>query len=205
MIQLLLRQQKQQQMNIYNLIGKLLDEIESKEQDSIWEEYLNDKNFPLDKIQKVLVVPYLEINGKIKLMSVLNRRFNEWGFICGTIERKETYIQAAKRELYEETKKMINIDMNKTNHYSFDIYEDSQLSHINNKRRYTVVLIDVSHHKHNIVNIENAFEKIKIKGREYNENRRLQLKTPTELFINKRVWPLMRKIVKRPEFQQIVG
>lgn len=192
-------------MNIYNLIGNLLNEIESKQEDKFWEKYLKEQELPLFKIRKVLVVPYLISGRKSKYLTVLNKKFNEWGFICGTVEKNETYLDAAKRELYEETKKKVNIDISRTNHQAFDIYET--IEHYNKlyKKKYTIVMVDVSNYKTNMEILEDTFSSVSIQGKEYNENSKLEFKTSYELCANRKTWALMKKIVNRKDFQQIVG
>tara|TARA_R110002050_G_scaffold262149_2_gene402329 strand:+ start:162 stop:569 length:408 start_codon:yes stop_codon:yes gene_type:complete len=47
-----------------------------------------------------MIIPYVS-DGRAIL--VQDKRTNEWGFICGGVKREEKYIEAAVRELNEET------------------------------------------------------------------------------------------------------
>lgn len=182
------------------LVGKLLREIDSLKEDLKWLNRINKMKSQTDKKEKVLVVPYIEENNSIKVMSVLNRRYNEWGFISGTIEYRETYMQAAQRELYEESKKAICIDIRNKEHYSFYVFGE----YIDSRKRifhtkYNVVLIKMNEHIHTIQKLEKNFQNIKIIGREYNENTKLELKSTKELMNEKNLWPLMKTVINKIE------
>lgn len=57
--------------------------------------------------RKVFVIPHVtgdgRSDGRRQVLMVQDRKTREWGFISGGVKRHETYMQAAVRELAEET------------------------------------------------------------------------------------------------------
>lgn len=80
------------------------------------------KNFINEEISSGAVL-YKKENNKIKFLLVYSKRNSEWGFPKGHIEKGETEIEAAKREIFEETGiKLNNDDFDKTFRFS-DTYK----------------------------------------------------------------------------------
>lgn len=63
---------------------------------------------------QTLIFPYKEVLSEIKYAIFLRRDMNVWQGICGGGEGKETVIETAKREAYEEAKRLLKWDCDKT-------------------------------------------------------------------------------------------
>ena len=58
---------------------------------------------------KVLVIPYCFIHGALNFLMVHDKTFEEWTFVSGGKKVHESVTSCAARELYEETKGVIDI------------------------------------------------------------------------------------------------
>lgn len=81
--------------------------------------------------KKVFIIPY----ANNKVMMVRDRKTNEWGFISGGVKRNETYLQAAERELSEETSGLMSYipaDHGRSNFKT--MYRPEELLEVNRRR-----------------------------------------------------------------------
>jgi 8-oxo-dGTP pyrophosphatase MutT (NUDIX family) len=79
---------------------------------------------------KVLIIPYIRnshlnipkkyLHKNDEIFMVQDRKTNEWGFISGGVKRNETFFQAAKRELREESSGTLKFPDNTSSVKYFD-------------------------------------------------------------------------------------
>jgi hypothetical protein len=111
--------------------------------------------------RKVLIVPYyVTIDTKIKLVLVKDVKTNEWGFISGGVKMKESYINAAKREFFEETSNSLSFPLTYKTFTFISLYRPSEFKKYDYKRNeivrsiYTVYTFEI----HNIdIDLMNTF------------------------------------------------
>lgn len=86
---------------------------------------------------KILVVPYVMCKLEPHFVMVKDKQTNEWGFISGGVKRNETALQAARRELIEETSGVLNLNL--SNGFKFvTSYRPPELLEIDKRRNESV-------------------------------------------------------------------
>lgn len=185
-----------------NSINSLLDD---PKEDVYWIEYLlkgqrsnHALGITLHRKEKSIAVPYVKIENEIVFLTVLNKKFMEWGFVSGTVERDESPIEAAIRELFEESKKMLSIyDIKNVPNNHFVVYDTKENE--SRFRKYNFFTFDVTSifsSKQAFSKFETSFFTTQIPGREYNENICMKFQTIREL--NKRkTWEFITSIVNK--------
>ncbi len=138
---------------------------------------------------KVLIIPYILVKNELKFLIVKDKKFNEWTFISGMVEKKESHFNAGRRELFEETKKLINIQPSESN----CIYFETKLYENNIKYVYHVQLVDIK--KFGYIDSERiikSFRSTKLTEKKYNENLDIDFKTFSEINKLSNVWAFIR-------------
>src|SRR5690242_10482593 len=74
--------------------------------------------------RKVIVIPYVRSEGKLLMMVVKDKFHEEWTFISGGCKLYETSEQSAVRELKEETRAAVQLELAKTEYTKFKIETD---------------------------------------------------------------------------------
>jgi len=111
---------------------------------------------------KVLVIPYYIVSpGCCKLVLVQDSRTKEWGFISGGIKMYEQPLEAAKRELNEETSSTISFP-NKTESFNFiSLYRPREYKIVDYQRNeivrsmYTVYKFEINESQ--LINMKTFF------------------------------------------------
>jgi len=131
-----------------------------------------------------LVIPYVRDpkDGSVECLMVKDRKFDEWTFISGTCKKRnmEHPLLCASRELKEETKDAIDLDLHTWPHHhiSFDTtYQDVSPK---NKKRHApgssihttchVYFLDIGTYPRSPSFIVNEFAITTKLGKQYNEN-----------------------------------
>lgn len=156
-----------------------------KKQKEVFKKYKNIKH-------KVLVIPYIFKNHIPEFLIVKDAKFNEWTFISGCIEKDESYSKAASRELLEETKKIININIDNT---SCSYFETTM---IQNKIKYVyhVYILNLNISGYNSSKtIINRFRASKLSERKFNENTDIAFKSYSEIYKIDNVWSFIKTTI----------
>lgn len=153
--------------------------------------------------RKVIVVPFVREGPKtIKFMVVKDRKSKEWTFITGGCKARETDVQAAMRELKEETRNVLGLHIDafcdRANSFQFRTayreLKEFQEDKLRNERvltQYTVFALDATD-LGDVAAMRNAFRNTKNMRGAYNENTDLNFET-LESFANKaHVWKFIR-------------
>lgn len=152
--------------------------------------------------RKVIVVPYVRTPTDTRFMVVKDRKHKEWTFITGGVKSKETDMQAAERELREETKGTLGLDFTmlpcKMFQFKTDYRESQEIIDDREKRQvvhtvYTVYMIDISPLDTNT--IKTQFRSIKRMKGAYNENADLSFETLDSFARKTHVWKFIREHV----------
>ncbi len=113
--------------------------------------------------KKVLVVPYyVAPDGSKQVVLVQDSKTKEWGFISGGVKANEYPIQAAERELLEESSSTIRFSRNHDDFQFVTLYRPSEMKTIDAQRNeivrsvYTVFVFqifesDLNHANHKFV------------------------------------------------------
>ncbi|KAF6252699.1 hypothetical protein COO60DRAFT_1643827 [Scenedesmus sp. NREL 46B-D3] len=105
--------------------------------------------------RKVLVIPYVRAQrgGGVLLMVVKDKSHDEWTFISGGCKLYETSEQSASRELKEETRAAVHLDLSRCACTQFaietDYREPAELAADVGKvtTRYHIYLVDITGYK----------------------------------------------------------
>jgi ADP-ribose pyrophosphatase YjhB (NUDIX family) len=161
--------------------------------------------------RKVIVVPYVRRGDAVQFMVVKDRKHKEWTFVTGGVKARETDLQAAARELREETKNALDLDLEgKTRCFRFHTRyrEASELAadRVRNEvitTAYSAFLVDVS--DMNVQNIKTVFRSTKNLKGAYNENADLTFETLDSFSKKTHVWKFIRDhVLSSSRFQEIV-
>lgn len=164
---------------------------------------------------KVLVVPYVKLPGNdILFLLAKDRKHGEWTFISGTCRKRcmEHPIQCATRELKEETKETVSIDISKWPHKHIVIdttyYEpepDGSMPKHTIHTAYHCYFINITDYENTHEEIKAAFEASTKKGKHYNENSEIDFR-PLADFSKIHFWRFLSSVVfEDAQFNQIIG
>ncbi len=142
---------------------------------------------------KVLIIPFTYTKkNRLRFLTVKDRYYKEWTFISGTIEKNELPDEAAVRELFEETKKTVHIQLTPFNHTTFTLVEFN----------YTVYFIDITNYKSE-KEIMTTFANTHTRG-VYNENSFLSF-DELNFFKSKNLWSFISDyILPHPSFLSFI-
>jgi 8-oxo-dGTP pyrophosphatase MutT (NUDIX family) len=148
------------------------------------------------------VVPYVRVGRhKVLLLVVKDRLHDEWTFVSGGCKNYETDEQSAARELKEETRAVVQVDMSACEYVKFAMYSDykepsEQLS-THTVTHYSVYLVDITSYK-SIPAIVRAFRRRSgcVRG-VYDETNDIQFVSLWAFARRPNVWPFIRDVVMR--------
>lgn len=172
--------------------------------------------------RKVIVAPYVVIDNKQAMFLIVkDRTHKEWTFITGGCKNSETELESAIRELYEETKSIVNMthlkhlpleelkSMVRTFCFSTTYREPYQKKRDISKgevvvTHYTMFFINITKLKLLPEDIRVQFRLMKnVKG-VYNENLDLCFDTIDNFLHKAYVWRFIKQVVVRiPMFREI--
>lgn len=167
--------------------------------------------------RKVIVAPYVIRNDKVQFLIVKDRTFKEWTFITGGCKAYETDYEAALRELYEETKSIVNLTNNglcspeQASHFRFvtTYREPHQRSKDESRGEYmvtvyTMFFIDITEYRPAPSEIRFQFRLTKNLKGVYNENLDLTFETIDSFLHKNFVWRFIKQVVVRiPKFREL--
>ena len=143
---------------------------------------------------KVLVLPFIKTKTGLKYLIVKDRISGDYTFISGSSKKNESITVTALRELKEETKNAIYINL-----YSFPIKKFTMQT---SKEEYHVYFIDITKYKTPQQMIQ-EFKTCKITSKSYMENSEM-LFCSLDTFKGKRMWPFIRNdVITHPTFLKI--
>lgn len=159
--------------------------------------------------RKVIIAPFISPGHRRppKFLVVKDRKFQEWTFVTGGCKHSETDVQAAQRELKEETRGLVNVDLGSLPHIRFVL----QTTHREEKElrqdayrgekvltTYTVFIVDFTNHprlEDRQDSLRSMFHDVKNCKGVYNENVDIDFET-LENFVKKpRVWHFIKMLV----------
>jgi hypothetical protein len=169
---------------------------------------------------KAIAIPVSFVDGKMKFLTVRDRRFKEWIFVTGGCRKREVFnpIKCALRELEEETRGVVNL--RKGQYSSFKFYSKNRSSEELEKDRRDGVDVTLVYHvfifvfnvpEHIQQTIVKRFydEKSKTDNRKknklpikrtYDENDFISFDTLEEFNKKKRWVLIINNILKNPKF-----
>lgn len=170
---------------------------------------------------KAIAIPVSFVDGKPRFLTARDRRFKEWIFVTGGCRKREIFnpIKCALRELYEETRGVINLK--KGQYSTFKFYSKNRTPEELEKDKkegveitsvYHVFIIDFNIPKNVQQTIIRRFNLEKLKTderrkkrlpikRTFDENDFISFDTLEE-FNRRRQWSfIVNNVLKNPEFQ----
>jgi 8-oxo-dGTP pyrophosphatase MutT (NUDIX family) len=170
-----------------------------------------DLNCP-DYKHKVLVIPYYNLKNGPIFLNVLGNQHKEWSFISGKIDNQETYKDAAIRELYEETRGIVDIeDFSAIKTFYIDIKETNFYICL----KYKVFLFDLDKalwtkglalSPNKILQmyeiIKNVHDTDIKKYEHFNENSKIVFDNINSFKLKKNKWSFMDIIINHSEFKK---
>ncbi len=135
-----------QTLHLDNSLNTFISDIESN-LDKIFEDKIKFvsnqlKNTNNDKkLNKVMVLPYTKIDNVVEFIVFHDKRYNEWTFLSGYVENNESHLDAANREMDEETFGLLNIDIK---NYPNTTFSTSGFCEKNKLLKYEVIFVDVT-------------------------------------------------------------
>lgn len=144
------------------------------------------------------------------MMIVKDKAHNEWTYISGGCKLYETTEESAARELKEETRAAVQLDLAASKNYTrfvleTDYREPHELAHDGATKvitRYHIYLVDITNYRP-ISHIVRCFRRRGgcVKGA-YDENSDIQFVSLQAFARRKDVWPFIRDVVLRhPSFR----
>jgi 8-oxo-dGTP pyrophosphatase MutT (NUDIX family) len=152
---------------------------------------------------KVLIIPYVKEKGDILFLLVKDRKHAEWTFISGTCRKRcmEHPIQCATRELKEETKEIIDIDLNTWPHRHVVIdttyYEPDPNCSVPEKKimtTYHIYFVNMTDYPLSSREVVEAFAASGKKGKHFNENSDIDFCT-LDMFSKINFWKFITHVV----------
>lgn len=156
--------------------------------------------------RKVIVVPYVRsADGSVLLMVVKDKHHDEWTFISGGCKLYETSEQSAVRELKEETRAAVQVDLSMTAFTKFTIETDYREPEEMNGAdgaasitiHYHIYMIDITNHKSVPAIVQSFRRKVGCVRGVYDENSDIQFVSLQTFVHRKKVWPFIKKVVLR--------
>jgi ADP-ribose pyrophosphatase YjhB (NUDIX family) len=150
--------------------------------------------------QKVLVIPYMKsATGILRYLIVKDRVCDEYTFISGCVKKAELVQSCAVRELKEETREAVVIQLDRFQIKRFVVEtvsrEPEEIKKDLMKREkiitvYHVFMIDISNYK-SPTELLNTFKTSKKTSKAYNENSEMTFAT-LDQFKTKKMWSFIR-------------
>lgn len=173
-----------------------------------------DYNFELTKpipkkykftTKKIMLVPYIRENENVKVLTLLDSRYNEWTFLSGCCERNENDYDTITRELHEELEGLMNIDLSSTD-LSISSFKFTDIEH-KRKMFYTVYFIDITKtHIKTYKKIEDNYNLLKKNQKKCNENEKIVFQQFTEFIDCKNIWSVVKnRIVENFHVHKILN
>jgi hypothetical protein len=153
----------------------------------------------------VLAIPFIVKNNTLYVLSVLDKQFKEWTFISGKVENNESCNDAVIREVKEETKNCVEIQLTAWNHKIFT----TEYNIRGKIRNFNVYMIDITNIDYTMLlhyqkNINGCFKKTKLNGKQFNENLDINF-NDLKIFMKRNdLWVFMHQIFKNEYFKQYV-
>lgn len=157
--------------------------------------------------RKVIVIPFVHEAALMRLLVVKDRRTKEWTFVSGGCKAHESDVDAARRELKEETRGLLDLDIGSMPSSSFkfrSFYRDPKEMCQDAARGqrivtcYTVYFANVT----GVVDreaVQRTFRHIRNMKGVFNENTDLAFETLDEFEKKNHVWPFIREQVMANE------
>ena len=149
-------------------------------------------------LRKVLVVPYVRLaKRKTRLLVVRDAEYDEWTFISGTCEFRESVEKCAIRELYEETKGLVQL---RRLPYRTNVYRthDPVL-----RARVDVMFVPLRLTEEALLRLPQEFrdgEGVDGMEHEMQENVELRFETLAQFRRRKRVWAFVKQVMDEDNF-----
>lgn len=146
--------------------------------------------------RKILAIPYVlfrKSGRKPRFLTVRDAEYDEWTFISGTCESRETVDHCAIREIWEETKGLVALRKipKRTRRFRTN-YEGN---------RVDVMFIPLQITEEEIVEITEQFPYVETGGRvEMEENTDLRFETMGRFMRKKKLWNFIKRLVETEEF-----
>ena len=155
---------------------------------------------------KVLVIPYCFIHGTLNFLMVHDKTFEEWTFISGGKKVHESVISCAARELYEETKGVINIpedSFRDSLYFTIHVMHSSiPGSHFKLHTLYHVFFVNLRlTRESNMRYIEDMFRASRREEREMNENDDARFFRYRDIKHIPTIWEFIREIISMNVFK----
>lgn len=147
------------------------------------------------KKHKVLVIPCLRRGHVVEFVACRDSRFSDWSFVSGNVKYMEGHVEAAERELYEETNGAIHICIGDWRHESFTFtHIESPFSML-----YTVFIVDITGYKQKQEILE-AFTSSRIGSLAFQEISELSIE-PLHVFAQRQLWFCVRRVIHSRVFK----
>ncbi len=166
-------------------------------------QYISSRNsISFYKYRKVIVIPYtINLQNEMKFLTCFAKKYKEWTFVCGTVEENELYTEAASRELYEETKKLVYvpaIDFENTLNFSYNNLHEGVMY------RCHVFFVNISKFVHCENSFCETFKTTYLHGYEFNENIFIRFSSHYGLCSIENMWCIISELVRSNVFYNIV-
>jgi 8-oxo-dGTP pyrophosphatase MutT (NUDIX family) len=158
--------------------------------------------------RKVLVIPYVPSSGrrKTRFLVAKDRASGEWTFFSGTCEAYEVPIRCALRELYEETKGLLQLSCLPTNTHHCRIW-DRQQQKDKRVKRVDVFFVPLS--MESVAKMKDLVADFDVRQgdfpKEFFENDIIRFQTLAQFKANRRIWSYIKRMMYRKEFRKIVA
>lgn len=164
--------------------------------------------------RKVIVVPFIKNEGgQIQFLIVKDRKSKEWTFVTGGCKANEPDMDAARRELKEETRNVMDIDIACIPHVSFrfktvyrEKHELAEDKHRNERviTLYSVYILDITDVM-SIHDVKSQFRATKNMKGVYNENTDLNFETLESFSSKTHVWKFIREhVLQNTQFVRMI-
>lgn len=159
---------------------------------------------------KAVIVPYIIHNGKFYVVVVKDKVFNEWTFVTGSCDKNESITDCALRELYEETRGILNLQHHTTSIDKFFQYTFERYIKHNLNLKYRVYVFPLKRFGFDMkaaLNLRQRFHKSQMwkVSRAYNETKDIKLLSLDHLRDFK-VWNVMENyVINNVHFNQYLS
>ena len=169
----------------------------------------NSSNSSYQEIEScdwVLAIPFIVRNKTLYVLSVLDKQFKEWTFISGKVEDNESCNDAVIREVKEETKNCVEIQLTAWNHKIFT----TEYNIRGKVRKFKVYMIDITNIDYTMLlhyqkNINTCFKNTKLKEKQFNENLDINFNDLNTFMKRKDLWVFMHQIFKNEYFKKYLN